>query len=408
MRAEIAFEFFENSLRSNILKIQMANPALCYNFSYENIACRRRNWRSFLSIIAVAESLKKIVKEEKFIDAQVYYMAPAPYDERLLFENGIAFRRSYAGKIRRYFSFKNIFDYFKTAFGVTKAVFAVWSIYPDVVFGKGGYASFPPLFAARLLRIPVVIHESDSKPGKVNEWAGKFAKRIAVSYESAAQYFPKDRVAHTGNPVRPEIMDPITTEPTKFFGLDAAYPVILILGGSQGSVKINESIIDILPELVGEYSVIHQTGKANFEDVTKTVAVILKDNPQKNRYKPFPYLNVLSLRMAAGASSLVISRAGSSIFEIALWKKPSIIIPIPEEVSHDQTSNAFAYSAAGACSVIEEVNLTPHVLIAEVRRILENKDISSKMISSTASFAVRDAADKIAREIINIALAHES
>ena len=362
----------------------------------------------FYPIIAVAESLKKIVKEEKFIDAQIYYMAPSPYDERLLFENGIAFRRSYAGKIRRYFSIKNIFDYFATAIGVVKAIFAVWSIYPDVVFGKGGYASFPPLLAARLLRIPVVIHESDSKPGKVNAWAGKFAKRIAVSYESAAEYFPKDKVAHTGNPVRPEIMDPITTDPAKFFGLDASSPAIFIIGGSQGSQKINESIIDVLPELVADYSVIHQTGKANFDDVVKTVAVVLKDNPHKNRYKPLSYMNILALRMAAGASSLVISRAGSSIFEIALWKKPSIIIPIPEEVSHDQTSNAFAYAAAGACSVIEEVNLTPHVLIAEVRRILGNPALASKMSAATASFAIRDAADKIAREIINIALAHES
>ncbi len=362
----------------------------------------------FYPIIAVAESLKKIVKAERFIDAQIYYMAPSPYDERLLFENGIVFRRSYAGKIRRYFSFKNIFDYFKTGIGVVKAVVAVWSIYPDVVFGKGGYASFPPLLAARLLRIPVVIHESDSKPGKVNEWAGKFAKRIAVSYESAAEYFPKDKVAHTGNPVRPEIMDPITTEPWKFFGLEASSPVIFVLGGSQGSQKINESIIDILPELVENYSVIHQTGKTNYDAVVSTVAVVLKDNPFRNRYKPLSYLNIVALRMAAGASSLVISRGGSSIFEIALWKKPSIIIPISEEVSHDQTSNAFAYAATGACSVIEEVNLTPHVLLAEVRRILENPAISSKMAAATKTFATRDAADKIAREIINIALAHES
>ena len=361
----------------------------------------------FYPVIAVAESLKKIAKAERFIDVEMYYMAPSPYDERLLFENSIVFRRSYAGKIRRYFSIKNIFDYFKTAVGVMKAVADVWSIYPDVVFGKGGYASFPALFAARLLRIPVVIHESDSKPGRVNAWAGKFAKKVAVSYESAAKYFPAGTVAHTGNPVRPEIMDPITADPQKFFGFDVSLPTVLILGGSQGSKKINDSLLDILPELVEECSIVHQTGKANFKEASETANVILKDNPNKNHYKPFAYLNVLALRMAAGASSIVISRAGSQIFEIALWKKPSIIIPIPEEVSHDQTSNAFAYAATGACSVIEESNLTPHVLLAEIRRILENPTISSKMITATQTFAVRDAADKIAREIINIALSHE-
>ncbi len=361
----------------------------------------------FYPVIAVAESLKKIIKEQRFVDAQIYYMAPSPYDERLLFENDIFFKRSYAGKVRRYFSIKNVFDYFKTAVGVIKAIVDVWSIYPDVVFGKGGYASFPALFAARLLRIPVIIHESDSKPGRVNGWAGKFAKRVAVSYESAAKYFPVGKVAHTGNPVRSEIMDPITTDPTKFFGLSPSAPVILIIGGSQGSQKINESILDILPDLVSKYSVIHQTGKANFKEVTETVEVILKDNPRKDAYKPVAYLNVLALRMAVGATSLIISRGGSSIFEIALWKKPSIIIPIPEEVSHDQTSNAFAYAATGACSVIEEINLTPHVLLAEIRRILENPAVSSKMAAATTTFAVRDAADKIAQEIVNIALTHE-
>ena len=273
----------------------------------------------FYPIIAVAESLKKIVKDEKFIDAQVYYMAPSPYDERLLFENGIVFKHSYAGKIRNYFSIKNVFDYFKTAAGVVKAVVDIWSIYPDVVFGKGGYGSFPAIFAARLLRIPVIIHESDSKPGRVNAWAGKFAKRVAVSYESAAKYFPAGKAVHTGNPVRPEIMDPITTDHGKFFGLEAAVPVVLVIGGSQGSQKINESIIDILPELIEDYSVIHQTGKANFKETSETVDVVLRDNPRKNRYKSLSYLNILALRMAAGAAAVVISRAGSAIFEIALW-----------------------------------------------------------------------------------------
>ena len=362
----------------------------------------------FYPIIAVAESLKKIIKEEKFIDAEIYFMGPSPYDERLLFENEIVFKRSYAGKIRPYFSVKNIFDYFKTGIGIIKAVVDVWSIYPDVVFGKGGYGSFPALFAARLLRIPVVIHESDSKPGKVNSWAGKFAARVAVSYESAGKYFPTDKVAHTGNPIRPEIMDPTTTDAMKFFGLEPSVPVILVIGGSQGSAKINESVLDILPELVLEYSVIHQTGKNNFKEISDTAIVILRDSPNKDRYKPLAYLNTIAVRMSAGASSLIISRAGSSIFEIAVWQKPSIIIPIPEEVSHDQTSNAFAYEASGACSVIEENNLTPHVLMAEIDRILNDKNIYSKMVAGTKTFAIRDAADKIAREIINIALSHES
>ncbi|HEY9480789.1 MAG TPA: UDP-N-acetylglucosamine--N-acetylmuramyl-(pentapeptide) pyrophosphoryl-undecaprenol N-acetylglucosamine transferase [Candidatus Paceibacterota bacterium] len=360
----------------------------------------------FYPLLAVAESINDIVKQEKLLDARLFYLAPSPYDERALYERGITFEKSYAGKVRRYFSFLNLVDLFKTAAGIIQAVITVWRIYPDVVFGKGGYVSFPVLFAARLLHIPVVIHESDSHPGRVNLWAGKFAQRIAVSYPQAAQYFPKGKVAETGNPVRREVMEPLTEGAREYLKLENDVPVILILGGSQGSKRINDAMIDILPDLVSKYSVIHQTGKENIDEMTNTAAVILRENPNQNRYKPHAYLNTLTLRMAAGAASVIISRAGSQIFEIALWKRPSIIIPIPESISHDQTSNAFAYAAAGACSVIEESNLSPHVLSAEIDRLVTNPAIAQKMKEAAGAFAHKDAADKIAREIVNIALSH--
>lgn len=360
----------------------------------------------FYPIIAIAESIRKIAKDEKLLDATLYYMAPSQYDERMLFEQGIIFERSYAGKIRRYFSLWNVTDLFKTALGVIKAIIRVWSIYPDVIFGKGGYVSFPVLVAARVLNIPVVIHESDSHPGRVNMWAGKFAQRVAVSYKEAAQYFAPEKVAFTGNPVRKEIAEPIHDGAREYLKLEEGIPTILILGGSQGSQRINEALIEVLPELVKKYYIIHQTGKDNIEEITNTAAVILNTSIHRDRYKPFAYLNTLALRMSAGAADIIISRAGSTIFEIALWKVPSIIIPIPQEISHDQTSNAFAYAAAGGCSVIEEVNLTPHVLDAEITRIIESKEIKESMKKGAEQFAHVHAADTIAREIIAIALSH--
>ena len=360
----------------------------------------------FYPIIAIAESIRKITKAEKLIEPSLYYMGPKQYDERALFENGVIFERSYAGKIRRYFSLLNVFDAVKTVIGIINAVVCVWRIYPDVIFSKGGYVSFPVLVAARLLRIPVIIHESDSHPGRVNLWAGKFAEKIAVSYKEASEYFPKEKVAFTGNPVRREVMEPAREGAREFLKLESDLPVILILGGSQGSQRINEAIIDVLPELVKRYYIIHQTGKDNIEEIIHTADVILNESLYRNRYKPFAYLNTLAMRMASGAATLVISRAGSQIFEIALWGIPSIIIPIPEEISHDQTSNAFAYASAGACSVIEEINLTPHVLLAEVDRIAESPDIRKKMRAGAQHFAHKDAADTIAGEVIRIGLSH--
>jgi len=360
----------------------------------------------FYPLIAVAESIRRIAKEERLIDATMYYMAPSKYDERALFENGIIYQKSYAGKMRRYFSLLNVIDLFKIAIGVANAVIDVWQIYPDVVFSKGGYVSFPILYAAKLLRIPVIIHESDSHPGRVSLWSAKFAQKIALSYREAAKYFPADKVAFTGNPVRKEVREVLKEGAREFLHLEDTVPLIMILGGSQGSQKMNDAVIDILPELVKKYYVIHQTGKNNIEEMTNTAKVILGDSMFANRYKPFAYLNNLALRMAAGQANVIISRAGSTIFEIALWRVPSIIIPIPEEISHDQKSNAFAYASSGACSVIEEVNLSPHVLSAEIDRIIERPEVAEAMQKGAASFARTDAADIVAHEILRIALSH--
>lgn len=365
----------------------------------------------FYPIIAIAEEIYEHSKQRKILTPKLYFMAPAKYNPRALFDNEIEFVGVPAGKVRRYFSLLNFTDLFKTAIGICAAVVKMYQIYPDVVFGKGGYASFPALFAARLLRIPVVIHESDSHPGRVNAWAGKFAQKIAVSYADAAEYFEKmgkpGRVAFTGMPVRKEVREALSNGAREYLHLEEGTPVIVILGGSQGSQTINDTILDALPELVGKYQIIHQTGRANYESVKQTVEVILKDNPNKYRYHPFDYLNDLSLRMCGGVADVVVSRAGSAIFEIASWGVPSVIIPLSKEISHDQTTNAFAYARTGACTVIEEHNLGAHILVAEVDNIVKNKSISDRMRQSAKQFSHPDAAGKIAEVLLEIALEHE-
>lgn len=361
----------------------------------------------FYPIIAVAEELNNLVKEKRLLPAELFYMSPSPYNEGLLFEHGITYRSISAGKLRRYFSILNFFDLFKTGWGIMTSIWSVYRLYPDVVFGKGGYASFPVLVAAKFLRIPVVIHESDSEPGRVNAWAGKFAARIAVSYPEAVQYFPKEKVANTGNPVRKDIASPITAGAREFLKLETDTPVILILGGSLGAEAINDTIIEALPEFVQKYEIIHQTGKNNFNEARQTAEAVLAHAEHKDRYKAFDYLNALAMRMAAGAASVVVSRAGSTIFEIAAWGLPSIIIPIPESVSHDQTKNAFAYARAGACDVIEERNLTPHILLSEIDRLVNNQADRERMITAAKAFYKPNAARQVAEEILKIALSHE-
>lgn len=361
----------------------------------------------FYPIIAVAEAIQDIVKEQKIIEPEYYYMASIPYDPRALFDNNIKFVKVIAGKRRNYFSIMNFFDLFKTAFGMVGAIFKIFNIYPDIVFSKGGFDAFPVVFAANIFKIPVVIHESDTVPGRVNIWASKYAKRIAISWPEASKYFDKEKIALTGNPIRKGIIEPLQAGAYEYLKLDPAIPTILIIGGSQGAKMINDTVLSALPNLIQKYQIIHQTGIKNFEEVKLISETILKDSEFISRYKPFPYLNDLAIRMSAGISAIVVSRAGSAMFEFASWGVPAIIIPIPKEISRDQLTNAFAYNRTGAGIVIEEQNLTPNILYSEIDRLINNKDELINMAKCAKIFAKKDASLKIAKAILDIALVHE-
>jgi len=361
----------------------------------------------FYPLVAVAEALREQADKERVPEMIIYYLAPEPYDEKLLFKYRINFRSIPAGKLRIYPSFKNFTDMFSVALGIVKAFFTLFFIYPDVIFSKGGYASVPTVFAARILNIPVVIHESDSHPGRANLWAGKFAKRIAVSYSEAATFFPKDRVALTGQPVRKNVAKKTLHGSHQYLELEDDVPVLFLLGGSQGAQKINEVIIQSLVNLLPKYQIIHQVGPQNESDLRARAQAVLTDNEYRSRYKIFGYLDSLAMSMAAGAAGLVISRAGSTIFEISAWGIPSIIIPFAHSHGDHARKNAFNYARRGAASVIEEQNLAPHVLEAEIDRIMNDNDLYTNMVENANNFFDPHAAEKIAQEIVEISLTHE-
>ncbi len=366
----------------------------------------------FYPIIAIAEALFDVVQEEHLIAPELYYLAPQAFDEKALFENNIVFIRIPAGKVRRYASIENVTDVFVTLSGILTALVTLFRLYPDVVVSKGGYASVPTVIAAWILRIPIVIHESDAKPGRANLFASKFATKIAIAFDSAAVYFPakvQSRIARTGIPIRKALMRVETEGARQYLELESGIPTIFVLGGSQGAVKINETILSALPELVAFANVIHQTGTANFKSVEGVSEVVLAKNPHADRYHPINYLDQVSMQRAAGIADIVISRAGAnSIAEIGLWKKPAILIPIPESVSHDQRTNAYSYARTGAAVVIEEQNLASHLFVAEIERITKDPELSKRMGAAAEGFTDPDAGRILAREVLAIALPHES
>jgi len=185
-------------------------------------------------------------------------------------------------------------------------------------------------------------------------------------------------------------------------------PTVLILGGSSGSKAINETVLGALPELVSVVNVIHQTGKDNYAEVVRTAPVILEGSAHQERYHPYPFLSLETMRQAAGAAHVIVSRAGATaIAEIALWRRPAILVPIPESISHDQRTNAYAYAHTGAAVVLEQSNMTPHILASEVRRIATDTALSEGMAARSDAFGNRNAARTVAEELLRISLSHE-
>jgi len=366
----------------------------------------------FYPIIAIAEALQDLVREERLIAPTLYYLAPSPFDEKALFENGIIYINIPAGKMRRYASFLNFTDTLKTISGTLSAIITLFRIYPDVIVSKGGYASVPTVLAARILRIPLIIHESDAKPGRANLLAASWAKKIAISFDSAAIFFPKNvqnKIARTGIPIRKALLRIEIEGARQYLKLEENVPSILILGGSQGAVRINDMILSCLPELVSFANVIHQTGPANFKNVEAISQVVLGKNQNATRYHPVNYFDQISMQRVAGVADIIVSRAGAnSIAEIGLWHKPAILIPIPESVSHDQRTNAYAYAKTGAAIVLEEENLAPHLFVSEIQRILKDPALAKRMGDSAIGFTDPDAARILAQEVLAIALPHES
>lgn len=364
----------------------------------------------FYPLIAVAEQIRAQAAERKLIEPELIYIGPDPFDAQALIEQNIAYIHTPAGKVRRYFSLLNIFDFFKNLVGIIGATTQLFSIYPDVVFSKGGYASFPTLFAARILRIPVIIHESDAHPGRTNLWSSSFARAIGIAHPDAAEAFPakvRSKIALVGNPIRRDIESVAPSGGHEFLKLTDEVPTVLILGGSLGAQAINNVVLDALPILLEKYNVVHQTGSANLKEVQGLAHVRIRDGRFEERYRAYGLLNALALRMTAGISSLIVARAGSgTIFEIASWGLPSILVPIPEDVSHDQTRNAFSYARSGAAVVMEQRNLTPNLLIAEIDRIVGDSAVMSQMGIAAKSFARPEASAKIAHVIIETALEH--
>lgn len=269
-----------------------------------------------------------------------------------------------SGKLRRYFDPKNFSDPFKVIKGLGQAIHLIHKLKPDVIFSKGGFVSVPVVLAARFCRVPAIIHESDLTPGLANKLAIPGATKVCCNFPETMKYLPEGKAVLTGSPIRRELLSGDAAKARELCGFDESRPVLFIIGGSSGSVVINNTVREALPTLLKKFQVVHMCGKGNLEP---TLA------PTKG-YHQFEYIGN-ELRDIFAMSDVVISRAGAnSICELLALHKPNLLIPLSAAASRgDQILNAGSFEKQGFSMVLYEENLTPESLVSSVEKLYTDR-----------------------------------
>jgi UDP-N-acetylglucosamine--N-acetylmuramyl-(pentapeptide) pyrophosphoryl-undecaprenol N-acetylglucosamine transferase len=350
-----------------------------------------------IPLVAVAREIRRIYPQKNL---ELFYIGPRdPLSLVYLSEEDFHMKSILAGKIRQYFDVRNFIDIvWNMPIGFIQSIFLLMSIKPILVVTKGGTGSIQVTYAAKLLGIPVYVHESDVVPGRSNQKAYKWAKKVFTSFNKT-EYFDEKKVSVIGNPIRKEIMEGSRDEAKTLFNLSYAKPVLFFMGGSQGAEALNDFVLDTLQPLLEKYEIIHMTGTNNFKEVTAESDFIAQKE-LLNFYHPYAFLDEERIKHAYAASDMIIARAGSgSIFEIAAVGKASILVPLPGAGDH-QAKNAYQYAQNGASLVVEQDNLAPNFFLENLELIFLNKQKLQAMQQAALAFAKPLAAKALAREIL--------
>ncbi len=271
-----------------------------------------------------------------------------------------------SGKLRRYFDWKNFSDPFRVIKGYGQARHLLKHLKPDVVFSKGGFVSVPVVLAAKGLHIPAIIHESDMTPGLANKIAIRGATKVCCNFPETLQYLPKDKAVLTGCPIREELLHGDKDSALASLGFTAEKPVLMIMGGSIGSVFINNAVRGALDDLLQTFQIIHLCGKGN-------LAPELDGTPG---YRQFEYVSD-ALPDYFAAADLLLSRAGANaICEILALQKPNILVPLSLNASRgDQILNAKSFEKQGFSYYMEEETVTRDTLLEAVLYVHSHADM---------------------------------
>lgn len=285
-------------------------------------------------------------------------------EKKLIEDIGIPYYGISSGKLRRYFDIKNFSDPFRVIKGFFEAKTLLKKLKPDVVFSKGGFVTVPVVMAAKKLHIPVIIHESDMTPGLANKLSIPSASKVCCNFPETIKHLPEGKAVLTGSPIREELFQGDRREGLRLCEFTENKPVLLIIGGSLGSVAINNAIRNNLDALLEKYQIIHLCGRNNLNHRLL----------EKKGYQQFEYVKK-ELKHYFACADVVVSRAGANaICELLALRKPNILIPLGLDASRgDQILNAKSFEKQGYSYVIQEKDVTGDTLLNAVNTVFDHR-----------------------------------
>lgn len=344
-----------------------------------------------------AVSIAKEIKHQHKDSEIIFIGTERGLESTIVPKEGFKLMKIKVRGFQRKLSLENISAVAESFTGIFKVSKIIREFKPDIVIGTGGYVSGSVLLTAALMGIPTLIHEQNAFPGVTNKILARLVDIIAVNFEEAKKYLPRnDKVIVTGNPIRSSMLSIKKEEGIKEFGFDPELPIVFVVGGSRGARKLNESVMLLAKKCVGEksFQMLHMTGDTQYDDMLKMYS-------SENIHQDTGYLRVIpyiyNMPYALAASDIVISRCGAStLSEITALGKPSILIPYPYATDNHQEYNARALEMNGAAIVILDRDLNSDILYNEVADMLMKPEKIKQMAERSRTLGRTDAANSIA------------
>ncbi|GCF93967.1 UDP-N-acetylglucosamine--N-acetylmuramyl-(pentapeptide) pyrophosphoryl-undecaprenol N-acetylglucosamine transferase [Enterococcus florum] len=337
--------------------------------------------------LAFIRYVKEIQPETEFL----YVGTHRGLENKIVPETGIPFTTIKIQGFKRKLSWENLQTIKLFVASVNRSKGILREFKPDIVIGTGGYVSGAVVFAAARMKIPTIVHEQNSVPGMTNKFLSRFVDRVAISFPDAREYFPDNKTILVGNPRGQEVAYMKASDVLKEYGLDPNQPTVLVFGGSQGALKINQAMVEAIPQLSKKnYQVLYASGERYFEELSAQF-------PDRKRWKNIslqPYIKNMTEVMTS--VELLIGRAGAtSISEFTALGLPAILIPSPYVTNDHQTKNAQSLVKAGAVEMIKDTDLDGNRLIEAIDQIMEDPVLRTKMANASKKEGIPNAAERL-------------